>query len=41
MRASVATAAADAAMQAQTAAETERILRERLIAEVDSELLHA
>ena len=41
MRASVATEAADAAMRAPNAAESERILRERLIAEVPSELLHA
>jgi phosphotransferase system enzyme I (PtsI) len=41
MRMSVAAAAADAALQAPTAADSERILRERLIAEVDSELLHA
>jgi phosphotransferase system enzyme I (PtsI) len=41
MRASVAKEAADAAMNASTAAESEKILRDRLIAEVDSELLHA
>jgi phosphotransferase system enzyme I (PtsI) len=41
MRMSVAAAAADAALQAPTAADSERILREQLIAEVDSELLHA
>jgi phosphotransferase system enzyme I (PtsI) len=41
MRASVATEAAEAAMNASTAAESEKILRERLVAEVPSELLHA
>jgi phosphotransferase system enzyme I (PtsI) len=41
MRASVATEAAEAAMNASTAAESEKILRDRLIAEVPSELLHA
>ncbi|MDA1081273.1 MAG: phosphoenolpyruvate--protein phosphotransferase [Gemmatimonadetes bacterium] len=41
MRASEATAAADAALAASTAAEAELILRERLVAEVPSELLHA
>jgi phosphotransferase system enzyme I (PtsI) len=41
MRASVATEAAEAAMNASTAAESEKILRDRLLAEVPSELLHA
>ena len=41
MRATEAAAAADAALRASTAAEAEQILRERLIAEVPSELLHA
>ena len=41
MRSSVATEAVQLAMQAATAAEAELILRTRLVAEVDSELLHA
>ena len=41
MRISVATEAVQLAMQAATAAEAELILRTRLVAEVDSELLHA
>ena len=41
LRTGVATEAADAALLAPTAAEAEQILRERLVAEVDSELLHA
>ncbi len=41
LRTAVATEAADAALLASTAAEAEQILRERLVAEVDSELLHA
>ncbi len=41
MRSSAATAAAEEALAARTAAEAEHILRERLIAEVPSELLHA
>ena len=41
MRISVATEAVQLAMQSATAAEAEQILRARLVAEVDSELLHA
>jgi phosphotransferase system enzyme I (PtsI) len=41
IRTSVAAQAAEAATQASTAAEAERILRESLVKEVDSELLHA
>ncbi|HVZ49150.1 MAG TPA: phosphoenolpyruvate--protein phosphotransferase [Gemmatimonadaceae bacterium] len=41
MRASEAAAAADAALATSTAAEAEHVLRERLVAEVDSDLLHA
>ncbi len=41
MRTSVATDAANEAMRATTAAEAEQILRARLVAEVDSVLLHA
>jgi len=41
VRTSVAAAAVQEAMRAETAAEAERILRARLVAEVDSELLHA
>ncbi|MDQ8165648.1 MAG: phosphoenolpyruvate--protein phosphotransferase [Gemmatimonadota bacterium] len=41
MRTSVATDAANEAMRAATAAEAEQILRARLVAEVDSVLLHA
>jgi phosphotransferase system enzyme I (PtsI) len=41
MRASEAAAAADEAIATSTAAEAERVLRERLVAEVDSDLLHA
>lgn len=41
MRASAAAAAADEALNASTAAEAERILRDRLLAEVPNELLHA
>jgi phosphotransferase system enzyme I (PtsI) len=40
LRTTAATEAAEAAMHAATAAEAEQILRERLAAEVDSELLH-
>ena len=41
MRTSVAAEAVQAAMKAATAAEAEQILRSSLVAEVDSELLHA
>jgi len=41
MRASAATAAADEALNASTAAEAEGILRDRLLAEIPNELLHA
>ena len=41
MRTSAAAEAVEEAMRASTAAEAEKILRDRLVSEVDSELLHA